>query len=274
MHVIWFWIRLLMILAVLIFAGATIVGVAAPVRTFSPFVHRWDEVYTGNFTSGAVELNQTTGYGSATYRTWSGPGYKMVMHMRAMGVTEAQARRLAARSIKVEQGEGGIKVDGAGWFPKAASDVELYLPVGPEYHVQAKTGTGAVKLEGESYAIARVHTVNGSFEGTGVIAELEANVSIGSIRMAPTGSGRWTSTTRMGAISINTGNLGETGIMVDANTRVGSMVMEIGGQRMEQKGGGGRAPLRMATLGYEQAPKQLFIQARTNLGAVTVLPNQ
>lgn len=270
MHVNWFWIVLLTILVVV---AVTLAGIACSSATFSPLAHKWDEVYTGSFTSGAVDLNLTTGNGSSTYRTWSGPGYKLVVHMRALGISEARARRLAAELITVEHGESSIKVNGdGGWFPKAMANIELYLPAGPEYQLQANTGNGAVKLEGGSYATARVHTGNGDLESTAVIGELEANAGNGSIRMAAAGSGSWTLTTRNGLISVDTANLGETGIMVDADTTNGKIVMDIGGHRLEQQGGRGHAPLRMSTSGYEPARQQLSIRARTNLGKITVLP--
>jgi len=271
MHVNWFWVLLLTILVI---AVVTLGSMACSSANFSPFAHKWDHVYNGSFTSGAVDLNLTTGNGSITCRTWSGPGYKLVVHTRALGISEARARRLAAELISVEHGDGSIKVnDGGGWFPKATASIELYLPAGPEYHLQAKTGNGAVKLEGGSYATARVHTGNGALEGTAVIGELEAKAGNGSIRMAAAGSGRWTLTTSNGVISVDTANLGETGIMVDAETTNGKILMDIGGQRMEQKGGSGHAPLRMSTSGYEQARQQLSIQARTNLGKINVLPS-
>lgn len=250
MHVNWFWILLGAILVI----GVAFGSVACSDH-YGPFGHKWDDVYNGSFTARAVDLDLTTGNGSITLRTWNGPGYKLVVHTRALGLSEAQSRRLAAELISVEQGGGGIKVNGGvGWFPKAAASMELYLPAGPEYHLQVNAGNGAVQLEGGSYATARVQTGNGS------------------IRMAAAGSGRWTLTTGNGSINVNTADLGETGLMVEAATTNGTITMDIGGQRTEQKGASGHSPLRMATHGYEQAGRQLVIQARTGNGKITVQP--
>ena len=269
MHVNWFWVLLLMGLVI---AGVTLGGMACP-TAFSPFAHKWDDVFNGSFTSGAIDLSLTTGNGSITCRTWSGPGYKLIVHTRALGISEGQARALAAELISVEHGDGSIKVnDGGGWFPKAMTSIELYLPAGPEYHLQANAGNGAVKLEGGSYATARVHTGNGALEGTAVIGELEASAGNGSIRMAAAGSGRWTLSTKNGLINVDTADLGETALMVDADTTNGKIMLDIGGQSLEQKGSPGHTPLRMSTRGYEQAHRQLFIQTRTNLGKITVHP--
>ncbi len=269
MHGNWWWI----LLAVLGAVAVTLAVLAFSSATLSPLARKWDDVYTGNFTSKAVDLNLTTGNGSITCRTWSDPGYRLVAHVQALGSSEAKARRLAAESIKVEQSGDSIKVGGeTGWWPKVMVSVELYLPAGPEYHLQANTGNGAVNLEGGSYATARVHTGNGSLESTALIGELEANAGNGSIHMLATGSGRWVLTSANGQVSVDTANLGETGMMVEADTTNGKIVMDIGGQRTEQSGGGsGRTPLRMSTIGYEQAHRQLFIQARTNLGKIIVL---
>lgn len=269
MHSSWLWVLLAILgivvvtLAVLMFSSATL----------SPLAHKWDDAYIGSFTAGVVDLNLTTGNGSITCRTWSDPGYKLIVHVQALGSNEVEVRRLAAESIKVEQGGGSIKVSGEdGWWPKAMVSVELYLPAGPEYHLQANTGNGSVKLEGGSYATARVHTGNGSLEGSAVIGELEANAGNGSIHMLATGSGRWTLASANGLVSVDTANLGETGIMVEAHTTGGKIVMDIGGHRVEEKGGPGHTPLRMSTIGYEQAHQQLSIQAHTNLGKIIVLP--
>lgn len=268
MHVNWFWILVLILVIGVVALG----GMACGSGNFGPIGHKWDDVYNGNFVSGAVDLALTTGNGSITCRTWSGPGYKLIVHTQAFGTSEAQARSNAAELISVEHGDGSIKVqDGGGWFPKAKANIELYLPAGPEYHLQAKAGNGAITLDGGTYATARVHTGNGSLEGTAAIGELDASAGNGSIRMAAAGSGRWTLATGNGSINVNTADSGEIGMMVDADTRNGTITMDLGGQRMEQKGGRG-TPLRMATNRYEQAHRQLFIQARTNNGKITVLP--
>jgi len=267
MHGNWLWVLVAALgvvaaaLAVLMFSSATL----------SPLARRWDEVYTGSFPAGAVDLKLSTGNGAITCHAWSEPGYKLIVHVQALGLSETRARRLAAGSIKVERDGRGLKVTGdGGWWPKAMAGVELYLPAGPEYHLEADTGNGSVCLDGGTYATARVRMGNGSLEGTAVIQELEADTGNGSIHMLATGSGRWVLSSKNGLVGVDTARLGETGVMVQADTSGGKITVDIDGHRVE--GGPGRTPLQMSTVGYEQARLQLSIQAHTNLGKIVILP--
>lgn len=119
MHINWF---LVLLLAILVIGVVALGGMACSSATFSPFAHKWDDVYTGNFTSEAVDLNLTTGNGSITCRTWSGPGYKLIVHTQALEIGETGARRSATELIRVEHGDSGIKVSDG---PKAMASIEL-----------------------------------------------------------------------------------------------------------------------------------------------------
>lgn len=252
--------------------GSFIDSMVSSFTDFTPFGYRWDDVYEGNFTARTIDLNLATGNGSITLHTWTEPGYKLVMHLRAGGPDEAEARRRAADAIRVEHGGNAIKVySGSGWWPRAYASIELWVPDGLEYHLKANSGNGSIKLEGGRYATARLHTGNGSIEGTAVIGDLEANTGNGSIRTAAAGSGRWNLTTGNGSIQVDTAGAGDSGIMVDANTGAGKILVDVGGQRMEQ-GGVGHVNVRISSPGYEQSAQQLSIRARTGLGSITVRP--
>ncbi len=237
---------------------------------FGSLGHRWDDTYDGSFGAGPVELDLATNNGSIHCHTWSLSTYKLILHVRAGGADEAEARRRTAEAIKLEHGPAGITVKVEdGWTPRVAVAVELYLPEGLEYRLKGNTGNGSIHLESGHFAVARLRTGNGSINNKATVGDLEAHTGNGSIHAAARGGGHWTLGTGNGSVHVDTTELGDTAVEVHASTGAGRVNIDIPGAN-KSLSGLGQLELHLSTPNFEQAASRLSLRARTGLGSITV----
>lgn len=231
---------------------------------------RWDDTYDGSFGPGPVVLDLTTNNGCIQVHRWSLSTYRLILHVHASGSDEAEARRRAAESIRLEHGPAGIALQvHQGWVNRVWASVELYLPDGPEYHLKAHTGNGSINLESGRFASARVRTGNGSVEGKAIVGNLDVTTGNGSIRAAAGAAGEWKLGTGNGSIYVDTADLGDTAMEVHANTGAGRISVELPGASTNQ-GGFGHVNVHISTPNFSQAANRLSVRARTGLGSITV----
>lgn len=228
--------------------------------------YRWEETYTGQFDTGAIQLSLDTGNGSINCCTWDEPGYKLVLRVSASGANEEEARKRAQSHIKLEHGSTGVELRVDSWHATSVS-AHLYLPAGPEYSLKAHSGNGSLDLGGCTLASARVRTGNGSIDLSGAVGELDASTGNGSIRAVAAGSGSMVLATGNGSITVDTASLpSDVGVDVNATSGLGRI-------RVELPGGRGVSQVGMTTVqlsSRDEAVKRLSIRARSGLGSVTI----
>jgi len=212
---------------------------------------------TGEFAPDEVQIRIVTGSGRVVIQAWDGQGYQASIVAKASGANEEEARAKAASAYTVKADATGFDLEAKRWdWGGTAVHVVLLVPKGKTYRVEARTGNGAIEVEGLAMSDTKLDTGNGS------------------IHVSPTGSQPQMLRLRTGngSIAVRTVKVGAgAGFKVEAHTGLGrvnlglpSLIFDTDVRHSPSK------TVVARTVNFETAAVPVTILAWTGMGSVTV----
>lgn len=261
------------------------------------FEPRWEfpSELTGEFTADEVDLRLVTPNGRIALKAWDQAGYKAEIMVKVGGASQEEARQRAMDAYTVVANENGFDFEAKRWnwtWDNQVVHITLYVPRNKRYRLEARTGNGSIAMDEAFLVDAKVtsgngkinftgaadrlavRTGNGSVDILGDVADLEAGSGNGSIVVTPNGDRRQQMrlNTGNGSVTVVTNRLASnTGYMVDANTGMGSVNIDIPAMQYERDSQNFASKHVIGrTAGYDTAPVQVSIHARTGLGTISI----
>lgn len=255
----------------------------------------YTDVLEGTFTSETPTVSVENANGPVELRAHDAPNGRLELHYKVRAGSEAEARTIAERYIRLQINEQSIRlVHEIGSLPRTGSPelsvhVVVYLPRMLTYGVEVKTVNGRVGLEGLQVVNSRIETVNGRVEVTDVTGDLlemktgngridlvgsvsraEARSGNGRIHLEPIGLvQQWSANSGNGAVVLATGQLpSEVTVALEARTGMGSVHLDASG--FEEKASGGKGNHWIEAVRPGSGEGRVDVKLSSGIGSITV----
>lgn len=250
------------------------------------------EELSGDLAGDEVELDLETTNGRITVRGWDQPGYRAVIARRVRAGNTEEAWRRGQELTSLQVSRGRLSFHATAHRDLTLCSLELWVPAGRRYRVEARTGNGRVEVEGLAGGVARLRSGNGRVSvSNGNWEKLELKTGNGSAAVRARGrqmaltTGNGSATVELtgpgpakvnvatgnGSVTLDTRQAAGTPLHLDVSTGVGGIRHELSGLNVVQQRQHLTGHRLEAHTGDGGSPSDgIQLQVRTGVGTVTI----